>query len=82
MTLNVYVPQEALTAYQSAEVWKDFLNLQGSALTGIDATLMNNGEKTIKAAYDLGGKQLSQPQRGLNIVKMSDGTTKKMVVTK
>ena len=80
MTLNVYVPQEALTAYQSANRWKDFWNLQGFDPTGIDVTLMNSGEKTIKAAYDLGGKQLSQPQQGLNIVKMSDGTTKKIAV--
>lgn len=33
MTLNVYVPNEALEAYQSAEEWKDFWNLQGSDFT-------------------------------------------------
>lgn len=30
--------------------------------------------------YSLDGKQLSAPQKGLNIVKMSDGTTTKVVV--
>ena len=80
MTLNVYVPNEALTAYQSDNLWNNFWNLQGFDPTGIETPLMNNGERTIKEAYDLGGKQLSQPQRGLNIVKMSDGNTKKVVI--
>lgn len=30
--------------------------------------------------YDLSGRCISQLQRGLNIVKMSDGTTKKIIV--
>ena len=34
---------------------------------------------TVVAYYDLNGKQLSQPQKGLNILKMSDGTTRKVV---
>ena len=29
MTLDVYVPQEALAAYQSADFWKNFWNLHG-----------------------------------------------------
>ena len=34
----------------------------------------------IKARYDLNGKQLYLPQRGLNIIRMNDGTTKKIIV--
>ena len=30
--------------------------------------------------YDLNGRQLSQPQRGVNIVRMSDGSTRKIVI--
>ena len=30
--------------------------------------------------YSIDGKQFSQPQKGLNILKMSDGTTRKIVV--
>ena len=29
--------------------------------------------------YSIDGKQFSQPQKGLNILKMSDGTTRKVV---
>ena len=34
---------------------------------------------TVVACYDLNGKRLSQPQKGLNIIRMSDGTTRKIV---
>ena len=29
--------------------------------------------------FSIDGKQFSQPQKGLNILKMSDGTTRKVV---
>ena len=34
---------------------------------------------TVVAYYDLNGKRLSQPLKGLNIIRMSDGTTRKIV---
>ena len=34
----------------------------------------------VMKAYDMNGLQLSKPQRGLNIVRMSDGTTRKVVI--
>ena len=34
---------------------------------------------TVVAYYDLNGKRFSQPQKGLNIIRMSDGTTRKVV---
>ena len=36
MNLNVYVPQEALAAYTSADVWKDFKNIKSIEGTGTD----------------------------------------------
>lgn len=49
---------------------------------GETAIIGVNGETvaTAKQYYTLDGKQLSAPQKGLNIVKMSDGTTTKVVV--
>lgn len=49
---------------------------------GETAIIGVNGEKvaTAKQYYTLDGKQLSAPQKGLNIVKMSDGTATKVVV--
>ena len=34
---------------------------------------------TMKAVYSVDGRRLKEPQTGLNIVKMSDGTTRKVV---
>ena len=34
---------------------------------------------TMKAAYSVDGRRLKEPQTGVNIVKMSDGTTRKVV---
>ncbi|MCH5307355.1 MAG: leucine-rich repeat domain-containing protein [Prevotella sp.] len=77
---TLYVPQGTTDKYKARDGWKLFKHIIEGTPSGIDATLMNSEERTIKATYDLGGKQLSQPQRGLNIVKMSDGTVKKVAV--
>ena len=37
----------------------------------------NSGKATI---YSLGGKRISEPQKGVNIIRMTDGTTRKVVV--
>ena len=49
-----------------------------------DVTAIENVSATIPSAvfgkiYSIDGKQFSQPQKGLNILKMSDGTTRKVV---
>ena len=67
MTLNVYVPQGSLEAYQNADVWKNFLNLQEGAPTGIDSAKNNIMDGNSKC-YDLHGNRLSAPKRGLNII--------------
>ena len=67
MTLNVFVPQEALLAYQSAVGWKNLWNLQGFDHTGIDNVkndIMDGNSK----CYDFRGNRLSAPKRGLNII--------------
>lgn len=51
----------------------------------IFATIFRTNEKATQQSivveiYDLSGRCISQLQRGLNIVKMSDGTTKKIIV--
>jgi len=46
--------------------------------TGI-SEVVTSGDATVKAIYTPDGRQLQKMQRGLNIVKMSDGTTRKVV---
>lgn len=66
MTLNVFVPQEALKSYQNAETWKNFQNLQGFDATGIEHVKAGSGNAN--TYYDLRGNRLDTPKRGLNII--------------
>ncbi len=81
---TLHVPAASIETYSNAELWKDFKNIV--ALTDddpkptgiIETTTMHL--PTISECYDMNGRCINLPQRGLNIVKMSDGTTKKIVV--
>ena len=53
------------------------MRIDGSA-TGIDAIdALNDAEAEY---YDLSGKRLDEPQRGVNIVRMKSGKTKKIII--
>ena len=41
-----------------------------------------NDRKYVLGYYSLDGKRLAKPQRGLNIIRMSDGTTKKVIINR
>ena len=81
---TLHVPATSLEAYKAANEWKDFGNIV--ALTDEDPkpTAISSIEyapvATNKAIFDLQGHQLAQPKKGLNIIKMSDGTTKKVII--
>jgi len=81
---TLHVPANAVDAYKSAEGWQNFGNIV--ALTDEDpkptgvSTMEYAPMTTNKTIYDLQGHQLAQPKKGLNIIKMSDGTTKKVII--
>ena len=52
----------------------------GSSVVGIEDVDASGNNAVEVARYNVNGVQLSAPQKGLNIVKYSDGTTKKVVV--
>ena len=47
---------------------------------GIEGISENKGELKEVARYTIDGRRISAPQRGLNIVKLSDGSTIKILV--
>ena len=47
--------------------------------TDIDGAAGPEGLEVV-ARYSLDGRRLAAPQKGVNILKMSDGTTRKVVV--
>ena len=48
--------------------------------TGVEGISENKSELKEVARYTIDGRRISTPQRGLNIVKMSDGSTVKVLV--
>ena len=76
---RLQVPAHTLSLYQAAPQWKEFFFIEeATGIKGITGDNTSN-KATITSSYDLNGKQFSQPQKGLNILKMSDGTTRKVV---
>lgn len=55
------------------------VNVKVTQATGITGTQTSADVREI-ARYTIDGKRINQPQRGVNIVKYSDGTVKKVIV--
>ncbi len=79
---TLHVPEVSLEAYNTTEQWMDFgiivaLTDSDPQPTGIKG--VNDDVMTPQSYYSSDGKRIAAPQRGLNIVRMSDGTTKKVI---
>lgn len=78
-TATLYVPTGSKEAYQVANFWKDFMNIV--EIDDPDGIQPATFEKTKNATiYDLNGKKLDKPQKGINIIRMSDGTSRKVLI--
>jgi hypothetical protein len=78
----LYVPENLLEAYRSSEElpWSAFkkeniIATDPSTISGIH--LFSSTKETY---YSLEGHRLTSPQKGINIIRQSDGTTKKIIV--
>ena len=82
---TLYVPIGSAEAYRKAGGWNfsRIVEYDFNKLTGIDKVTTdsdNQGEAHEIARYSINGQRLNAPTQGLNIVKYSDGTTKKVMV--
>ena len=75
--MTLYVPSASLSLYKSSYLWSSFGTILPIPPTGIGNNTAVEPE-TIDAIYNLEGKRIKGTQRGLNIIRMSDGTTKKV----
>ena len=74
------VPKGSNDAYMQADGWKDFVNIEEVDVTAIEAVAAESvGNADITDIYDLNGRRRDALQPGVNIVKMSDGTTRKVI---
>lgn len=86
---KVYVPKALLDTYKTTETnWKiipaeNFYQIEGNVPeSGILASVKpieSVGKATVKAIYTLNGTKVNSLQHGINIVKMSDGTVRKVI---
>ena len=77
---TLYVPAGTKELYIRFDGWREFLKIMEKDLTSVESTLVKTGEATAKEAYSLDGRKLAAPQRGMNILRVSDGTVKKVMV--
>ena len=78
--ISLVVPTGSKSAYQSADTWKDFVKI--SEMDNIETAGIQQAktQSNMLGIYDIHGRQLPAMQKGLNIVKMSNGETRKVVV--
>ena len=77
---RVFVPNtgNALARYLDDNVWGQF-RIYERDLTGVDTPIMDN-ESQVKSLINLNGQYITNAQRGINLQKMSNGTTKKVLM--
>ena len=75
---TLYIPQGTYQYYWLTN-WGDFENIVEYNATRVDNVSTSTNIQEV-ARYSLNGQQLSAPTGGLNIVKYSDGSVKKVVV--
>ena len=76
---TVYVPKGTGDAYFRSAEFGYFYNIVEFDATGIDKVAISANVKEV-SRYSANGQRLSAPAKGLNIVKYSDGSVKKVVV--
>ena len=76
---TLYVPQGTGQDYWLRNGWGDFGEIIEYDPTGIDKVTTSTDAKEL-SRYSVNGQRLSAPAKGLNIVKYSDGSVKKVVV--
>lgn len=82
LNAKLRVTKGTLRAYQNAEGWKNFWNIEEhEEEVGIDEVPVEVGAKTECGRYDLQGRPVDDTYRGVTIIRYTDGSAKKVVTT-
>ena len=79
---KLFVPVHSEGAYITADQWKDFYKIiYFYNITDIETPINSLAEDMHTGIiYDLNGRKLPERQKGLNIIRMNDGTMKKVLL--
>jgi len=84
---TLHVPEGYLQEYKTTSPWSNFGTIVGLTQDMIDGIREIKNESLTPALsngegdwYDINGRKLAAPQKGINIIRHSDGTTKKVAI--
>ena len=75
---KLYVPKDSPDLYRVHKEWYQF-NIQPMDDEALPVEPIVNGEKTTSILYDLSGRLQTKSAKGINIIRFSDGSTKKVL---
>ena len=70
------VPDDAVEKYKAHEVWGQFWIETPTGIKEVESSK----SKVENSIYDINGHKLNKLHKGINIIRMSDGTTKKVLM--
>ena len=76
---TLHVPETAIDAYKTTAPWSSFGKIVALTDQGLSVDGITKDNMTEVARYTIGGRRTHQNTKGVNIVRMSDSTTKKVV---
>ncbi len=72
---TLHVPLNSINDYKASPIWKNFGTFKPMEDTAVESFTM---DITVKDVYNINGMCIDSQQKGLNIVRMSDGSIKKV----
>ena len=79
-TATLYVPLGTKALYEATPAWNQFAKIVDYDYSTAVEEIMTDSDAVPKEFYSVDGTRLDRPQRGINIIHMSDGTTRKVFV--
>ena len=76
--VTLVVPAGTKSKYESTDGWKRFSRIVENNPSHVDEGLQV--ENDISTVYNLSGHRIASPKHGINIVRMRNGKTKKVLV--
>ena len=76
--VTIYVPKGSKAKYLNSDGWNLFSTIQEFDPSGIVKPMLNGNTESLY--YNISGQQTKSPKKGINIIKKSDGISKKVFV--